>query len=542
MLASMLRQNAITGSDVTQKPNILFIMADQLRWDYLAHAGHPQIKTPNIDRIAAHGVRFSRAFVQSPVCGGSRMCFYTGRYLISHGASYNNIPLRVDEVTIGDDLRPAGYRVALVGKTHFKADAAAMQRLGISPGISPGIPAMHAGFEPFERDDGLHTEVGGKLYGPEPDYNRWLRQLGYGGLNPWHEWANSVEGDNGEVLSGWSMRNARRPARVKEEHSETAYMTDRGIEFIRRAGDQPWCLHLSYIKPHWPYIAPAPYHAMYGTEHILPANRTAAERAAPHPVVAAFMQHEESQNFARDEVRETVIPAYMGLISQLDHHLGRLMDFLETSGLASNTIVIVTSDHGDYLGDHWLGEKDLFHEEVVRIPLIVMDPRVEADATRGTAIDSLVESIDLAPTFLQWAGGTAAPHRHEGASLAPLIAGSSPHDWRSATICESDFAMRHARRTLGLGPDQARGIMVRTNRWKYVFFERFPPQLFDLDADPHEQHDLGTSAAHETVRAEMKERLFTWLLNRKSRITVTHDFIERVTGTAKQRGYRFGEW
>ncbi len=538
----MLGHVLTNGPFVTSKPNILFIMADQLRWDYLAHAGHPHIKTPNIDRLAARGVAFSRAFIQSPVCGGSRMCFYTGRYQITHGATYNNVPLRVDEVTIGDDLRPLGYRVALVGKTHFAPDEAALKRLGLSPGIDPGLPLMHAGFEPFERDDGLHPEVGGALYGPDPAYNRWLRQLGYSGMNPWHEWANSVAGDNGEVLSGWSMRNARRPARVKEEHSETAYMTDRGIEFMRRAGDQPWCLHLSYIKPHWPYIAPAPYHDMYGPAHVIPANRTAAERAAPHPVMAAFMQHEESINFSRDEVRETVIPAYMGLITQLDHHLGRIMTFLETSGLAQRTIVVLTSDHGDYLGDHWLGEKDLFHEEIVRIPMLVADPRTSADATRGMTVGALVELIDLAPTFLDWAGGPAAPHRHEGASLRPLLDGTTPAAWRSAAFCDSDYSRRHARRTLGLGPDQARGFMVRTEHWKYVYFEQFPPMLFDLIADPQEQTDLGTSAAHAGVRAEMKERLFVWLLNRKTRVTVSHDTIERVTGSAKQRGYRFGEW
>ena len=107
---------------MTARPNILFVMADQLRWDYLGCAGHPHIKTPVIDALAARGVAFTRAFVQAPVCGGSRMSFYTGRYNASHGATYNNFPLRIDEKTIGDYLRPLGYRVALIGKTHMKAD------------------------------------------------------------------------------------------------------------------------------------------------------------------------------------------------------------------------------------------------------------------------------------------------------------------------------------------------------------------------------------------------------------------------------------
>ena len=524
---------------MSRPPNILFIMADQLRWDYLGCAGHPHIKTPHIDALARRGVRFDRAFVQSPVCGGSRMSFYTGRYNITHGATYNNFPLRIDEMTIGDYLRPAGYRTALVGKTHFKADTESLKRLGIAAGNNPGIPASACGFEEFERDDGLHPEQSNPT---DLAYNRWLRQLGYAGDNPWHTYANSVEGDNGEVLSGWSMRNARKPARVREEHSETAYMTNRALDFITEADEQPWCLHLSYIKPHWPYIAPAPYHAMYGPEHVVAANKSAHERAAPHPVVAAFMQHEESVNFSRDEVRNAVIPAYMGLITQFDHHIGRVFAFLEQRGLANDTVIVVTSDHGDYLGDHWLGEKELFHEEVVRIPLIVMDPRAQADGTRGRVVAELVESIDLVPTFVELAGAPPAPHRLEGASLLPLLAGQTPSAWRTAAHCDSDFALRHARRTLGLAPDQARGFMVRTARWKYIHFEQFPPQLFDLDTDPQEQVDLGASADHASVRAEMKNRLITWLTGLKTRITISHDTIERVTGGAKARGYRFGEW
>ena len=523
----------------SRKPNILFIMADQLRWDYLGCSGHPHIKTPNIDALAKRGVRFDRAFVQSPVCGGSRMSFYTGRYNITHGATYNNFPLRIDEMTIGDYLKPQGYRTALVGKTHFKPDTESLTRLGISASNDPGISSTACGFEEFERDDGLHPEESNPT---DLAYNRWLRQLGYSGDNPWHTYANSVEGDDGEVLSGWSMRNARKPARVQEAHSETAYMTNRALEFIDKAGDQPWCLHLSYIKPHWPYIAPAPYHTMYGVEHMIAANKSAHERANPHPVVAAFMKHEESVNFSRDEVREAVIPTYMGLITQFDHHIGRVFEHLQKHNLADDTIIVVTSDHGDYLGDHWLGEKELFHEEVVRIPMIVMDPRPHADPTRGSASADLIEAIDLVPTFLEWAGAPPAPHRLEGASLTPLLAGATPDAWRTAVHCDSDFALRHARRHLGLAPDQARGFMVRTKRWKYVHFEKFPPQLFDLDADPQEQDDLGMSASHATVRAEMKDRMITWLATRKTRITISHDTIERITGSAKSRGYRFGEW
>ena len=133
-------------------------MADQLRYDYLGCNGHPFIQTPNIDALAAMGVNFTNAFCQSAVCGPSRMSFYTGRYVFTHGGTWNNIPIRVDEYTMGDFLRPLGYRVGLVGKTHFQRDAEGMKKLGISLESDLGILVSESGFEPWERDDGLHPD------------------------------------------------------------------------------------------------------------------------------------------------------------------------------------------------------------------------------------------------------------------------------------------------------------------------------------------------------------------------------------------------
>ena len=518
--------------------NILFIMADQLRADYLSCAGHPNLETPHLDALAARGVQFPRAYTQSPICGPSRMSFYTGRYMFTHGSNWNNVPLKLGELTLGDYMRPLGLRTVLIGKTHFKADVTEMARLGLDPKSPDGVLMSQCGFEPFERDDGLHTHVG---YNPNLAYNVWLRDRGYDSENPWHDFANSAEGPDGEILSGWHMRNAKFPTRVEEKHSETAYMTDRALEFIKQAGDEPWCAHLSYIKPHWPYMAPAPYHAMFGAEHILPANRSEAERASSHPVVAAFMRHEESENFQREEVRQTVIPTYMGLVKQIDDQLGRLFAALEAQGRMDDTMIIFTSDHGDYLGDHWLGEKELFHEASARIPMIVYDPDTAAEITRGTVDDRLVEAIDLVPTFVDVLGGEVQPHRMEGRSLKPLLRGGLVN-WREAVFSEGDYAWRHARHYLDLSPEEARSFMVRTADWKYIYYENFRPQLFDLNEDPAELIDLGESAPHGVIRAEMHERLFAWIRKRRLRTTMSDDQVASVTGTGKKRGYFIGVW
>ncbi len=523
--------------------NILFIMFDQLRFDYLSCAGHPHLQTPHIDGLAAEGVRFSRAYVQSPVCGASRMSFYTGRYVHSHGATWNNVPLKVGERTLGDHLRATGMDCVLVGKTHMKADDEGMAGLGIPRDSVIGARVAECGFDVYERDDGMRPEGPDGMYDPHgaERYNAWLRDKGYEAENPWHDFANSGRHENGDVASGWFLKNARKAATIREEDSETPYMTGRAIEFMEQAGDKPWCLHLSYIKPHWPYIAPAPYNDMYGPQHVQRAIRDEGEREDPHPVYRAFMEGRIGKAFSRDEVREAVIPAYMGLVKQCDDQMGRLFAWLKETGRWDDTLIVVTSDHGDYLGDHWLGEKDLFHEPSVKVPLIIRDPRAEADAARGTVCDALVEGIDLAPTFLEVAGGEAKPHILEGRSLAPFLRGEAPEAWREFVVSEYDYGMHAAAAHLAESPSKARLFMIADERWKYVHAEGMRPQLFDMEADPDEFRDLGADPPPE-VAAMMEERLARWARRLSQRTTLSDAQIEAKRGKSGRKGVILGAW
>ena len=525
--------------------NILFIMCDQLRWDYLSCAGHPRLATPNIDALAARGVRFTRAYVQSPVCGASRMSFYTGRYVQSHGAAWNGVPLKVGEMTLGDYLRPLGVRTALVGKTHMRADEEGMQRLGIDPSSVIGVRVSECGFDPYERDDGLHAAGPDGRYDPQvPRYNRYLNDKGYAGDNPWHDWANAAQGEGNKLASGWAMRHAKKPARVKEEDSETPYMTRRAMDFILEAGDRPWCLHLSYIKPHWPYIAPAPYNALYGPQDVLPAIRSEEERRDPHPIYREFMDLRVSSAFAREEVRAEVIPVYMGLIKQIDDQLGVLFRFMEECGLMENTLIVFTSDHGDYLGDHWLGEKDLFHEPSVKVPLIVCDPSPEADKARGSVCDALVEAIDLVPTFLDALGADwrRQSHRLEGRSLVPLLGGGAPAQWRRYAVSEDDYSLLPVAARLGVAPRDARLFMVADGRWKYVHAIGFRPMLYDLQSDPDEFRDLGADPAFAAERARLAAALEQWSLRQSQRTTRSEEEMLAARGEAPRHGILIGVW
>lgn len=498
--------------------NILFIMCDQLRWDYLSCYGHPHLKTPNIDRLAELGVRFDRAYTQSPICGPSRACVYTGRYMSSHGSSLNFAPVSVGERFLGDYLNPLGMRTVLVGKTHLFPDYEGMARLGIDPKSAAGSRSSQGAFEPYWRDDGLHPN---NERSKDTIYNRYLREQGYEGDNPWHTNANGAIDENGNFRSGWLMENARYPANIAEEHSETPYTTRRAMEFIESATERPWCMHLSYIKPHWPYIAPAPYHDMYGLEDVLPVNRTESEQTDAHPIQAAFVQSRLGHAFSSDQTRETVVPTYMGLVKQIDDQIGRLLDFLTKRGELDNTFIVFTSDHGDYLGDHWMGDKSFFHEESVRVPLIIVDPRAESDSTRGTAEKRLVELIDLVPTFVEVAGGVPS-YQLEGCSLIPRLHGKDDTKWREYAISETDMTDRETRVLLELDAEECWSIMVVTERWKYITFRSFRPILFDLMNDPKEQMDLGNDPAYEAIRQEMEGHLRHWT-TRQRRSTVSDE-------------------
>jgi arylsulfatase A-like enzyme len=521
--------------------NTLFIMCDQLRADHLSCYGHPHLHTPHLDALAARGVVFDRAYVQSPVCGPSRMSYYTGRYVHAHGASWNFVPLKVGEMTIGDHLRPLGVKSVLVGKTHMRADLAGMARLGIDPNSQIGVRISECGFDPYERDDGIHPYSG---HDPDPRYNDYLRDQGFGGANPWEAWANSTEDENQVIRSGWFLKYSNRPARVPDEHSETPYITRRAMEFIREADDQPWCLHLSYIKPHWPYIVPSPYAEMYGPEHVLPVQRDEREKLDPHPVYAAMMKHRVSATFAKPGVREAVMPGYMGLVKQIDDQLGVLFNFLEERGLMDSTMIVFCSDHGDYLGDHWMGEKDLFHEQIVRTPLIVYDPDQRADATRGTRSQALVEAVDLAPTLLEVYGGAAVPHILDGRSLRPLLFGEAPSDWRKTVVCEYDYSFMESRAALGTKSRDAWMRMIFDGRWKYVLFEGYRPMLFDLHSDPREFVDLGADPAYAAERVRLHESLFAWARRPRQRATVADGAIEstEVQPRISEAGILIGYW
>jgi arylsulfatase A-like enzyme len=319
-------------------------------------------------------------------------------------------------------------------------------------------------------------------------------------------------------------------------------MTGRALDAIAEAGDQPWCLHLSYIKPHWPLIAPAPYHCLYGADDVPVALRCAVEDKDPHPILAAFRNHRVAQAFSRDEVRARAIPAYMGLVRQVDDEIGRLVAFLRETGRLDNTLIVLTADHGDYLGDHGLGEKDLFHDAAAKLPMIVVDPRPAADAARGSACDALVGAIDLIPTFIEALGGTPPRHLLEGRSLQPWLHAQVPANWRDAVFSECDYARLGASQALRRDPLEARMTMAFDGRWKFVHALGFAPMLYDLQEDPQELRDLGRDPGLATVRERMKDLMLDWSATLRNRTAFDEAQMKSLAGRSAHQGILIGFW
>ncbi|HWK61889.1 MAG TPA: sulfatase-like hydrolase/transferase [Eoetvoesiella sp.] len=374
--------------------NVLFIMVDRLRWDYLSCYGHPTLSTPNIDWLARHGVRFENAYVQGPLCGSSRMSYYAGRYAASHGVVRDSVAPSATRKRLGAYLRLHDIRSSVIGKANIVPDGRALHRPEIYPASSEGLLSAQLGFESYERDDDALT---------------------------------------------WGKRHACLFSEVKDGRWETAWMTDRALDFIDEQGDRPWCLHLSYTALRRLHEAPAACHDTHTADDVVPARRHPDELKNSHPVQRGLQGCAGGKGISKDDVRGQAVSAYMSQIKRLDDHLGRLLDVLADTGRLEDTMVIFCSDHGDYQGDHYPREKELFYDAVTRVPLIVYDPRESADARRGTVETRLVEAIDIVPTVLDAYGLDDDGHVLEGRSLQPLLHGRDT-DWRAAVFSEMGYA------------------------------------------------------------------------------------------------------
>lgn len=472
--------------------NVLFILADQFRPDCLGIAGNPVIRTPHLDALAREGTLFQKCFVQTAPCGPSRMCIYTGRYLCSTRAVDNKTPLIDAEENLAMALREGGYAPGIIGYNDYAVDPR------ILPADDPRTQEIsYDNFLPGF-DLALRHEY------DSPEYFEMLRRKGYPEALLSHE---AIHRPNVPPRGPGDHLPLRYPAHYRAEDSEGRFVTQAAIDYLRERRDAGWVLSLNTIKPHPPRICAAPYNDMYDPSDMPAPNRRPEELTSTHPYLKQV--HRQPQLVSERDLRETQAN-YYGMITELDACLGLLFRALKESGQWDRTLILFSSDHGEYLGDHYLTGKGQFYDETMRAPLIVRDPSPEADATRGAQLDRFVESIDLAPTILEYLG-LPVPDRFQGQSVLGQVRGRLDTRPKTEIFYEKDFRseMRHV---AGQDLDRCLLWVVRDDAYKLVHFAdaSVPPLLFDLKRDPGEHHDLAGAPGHLPVLLAYSQKLLRW--------------------------------
>ena len=493
--------------------NILFIIADQWRGECLSTLDHPHVKTPCLDTLAADGVTFRHHYAQATPCGPSRASLYTGMYLQNHRSVLNGTPLDARHTNVALEARKAGYKPALFGYTDISLDphqyAPGDYVLRTYEGVLPGmVPVTHltSGWKPWLADlkaKGYQIPADPlALFGPQPAY-------------PGAE-------NKGKTFA---------PASFKAEDSSTAFLVDEAIKYISVRQDKPWFVHLSFLSPHPPYIAPEPFHNWYDAKDMpLPVRQATPEKeAAQHPWLEHYLFNQrgvgyrfganshDNLSLSERELRQ-IRATYYGMISEVDAQIGRLMDYLKAAGAYDDTLIIFTSDHGDHLGDHWMFSKNSYFEHSFHIPLIVRNPTPGASQTRGSAVNDFTESIDIMPTILEGIG-VEIPMQCDGHSLLPFCRGERPAGWRQEYHAGFDLRNPHEIEEispLGLTMQQCMVNIICGERYKYVHFTTLPPLFFDLEEDPDEFQNLAVEPAYQGRVLEYAGKMLSWRIEHDS--------------------------
>jgi len=436
------------------RPNILLIQSDQHRYDCLGAHGHPLLRTPHLDRLAAEGVDFSHAFTPIAVCVPARNCLAHGQWSCQHGAIANwgtevPWPAREGLPSFSQALHEAGYYLAHVGKWQ------------VHPRLGPGAY-------------GFDVDV------PASQYGAWRAAQGY------------PPPDKSDWQGGYDPH-------VEPQATPLGWGASRVIELLeaRAAVDGPWFIQWDTSEPHLPNVLPEPYASLYAPEAVPPW--------PSFPDLLVGKPYAQAQQRRSWEVEGwtwaqwvPIVARYLGTVSLLDAQVGRLLVALDRLWMAQDTMVIYTTDHGDLCGGHGMVDKHMvMYEDIMHVPLIVRWPGHGAAGSICSAFVS--HAIDLATTFCQVAGA-AVPDTFQGVSLLPVLAGEDDNGR------EDILAMYHGNQ-FGLYSER----MVRDRRYKYVWNASAEDELYDLALDPGELRNLATEAPYAAELARLRQRLVAWM-------------------------------
>ena len=426
--------------------NLLFILSDEHNKRVAGCYGHPMVMTPNLDRLAARGTRFTDAYTNCPICVPARASFATGRYVHQTRCWDNAIAYQGKPASWGHRLMEQGHRAVSIGKLHYKESKP--ESNGFDEEILPlhivnGVGDLFG----LIRDE-LPRRPGSLKLGPEAGR----------GESEYTHYDRSIAGE--------------------------------AVKWLKSVADKreakPWALYVGFVAPHYPLIAPAQFYDLYPEDRVPWPDMYDQDQRPRHPFIEAMRKCLCFDDSFDPAMVRRAIAAYFGLVSFLDDNIGKILRALEEAGLAKNTRVVYSSDHGDNLGTRGLWGKSTMYEESAGIPMILAGP----DVPRGKACATPVTLADGFPTFIHALGAKPDPRDADlpGASLLDIANGRAPQ----RTIL-SEY---HAAGAI------TGSCMIRHGRYKYIHYTGLPPMLFDLEADPRERTDLGQSPAHKAQIAE----------------------------------------
>ena len=429
--------------------NLLIVMSDEHQARAMGCAGHPLVRTPHLDALAARGLRFTDACTPSPICVPARASFATGRYVHRLRLWDNAMPYAGQVPGWGHALQAAGVPVESIGKLHYRAagDPAGFDEEHIPMMVAGGVGMVWASIrKAHERVVRDHRMLGDYIGPGSSDYTRY---------------------DEAVVA---------RTERWLADHA---------------GADRPWCLFVGLVAPHFPLVVPQPWFDLYPA-HRLPRAKLHPRDGWPrHPWVEAQNGCMDSEGKFRDEAeRLAATSSYFGLCSFLDHNVGRILAALEGAGASGTTTVVYTSDHGDNAGARGLWGKSNMYEEAVAVPLVMAGP-----GTAPGACATPTSLVDLSETVLDHFGvSLAGDEDRPGRSLYAIASEATDTD-------RAVFSEYHAAGAV------SGAFMLRTGRWKYIHYVGFEPELFDLEADPEETASLAADPAYAEVVASLDARL-----------------------------------
>ena len=460
----------VSSVEAAQPPNVLFMIADDLN-NSLGCYGHPQVKTPNLDKLAARGVRFEKAACQFPLCGPSRNSMLTGLYPNSSGILANSQLFRQtipSHISLPQAFRQAGYFAARIGKLyHYNVP----NSIGTNGHDDPGSWEMElnpAGADRLLDEPNIFSLLPGN----------------FGGTLSWYASPSPDE----KQTDGLMARDA-------------AWVLER----CARDKDRPFFLALGFFRPHTPYVSPKQWFEGYPVEQ-MPVVTGVAEDQKDLPK-HALGSYKKEQDKLTDDLRRQAVQAYFAAISFMDAQAGVVLDALDRLGLSENTIVVFTSDHGYHLGEHGLWQKQSLFEESARVPLLMAGPGI----TKGGVAKAPVGLIDLYPTLAELCG-VKAPENLQGQSLAGILKDTSQpgRGWvLSQVVRGGGFKRMGASAAAGDNGKRIFGYSLRTPRWRYTEWDegREGRELYDHETDPKELTNLAEKADHAATLAELSKQL-----------------------------------